>query len=530
MMLQDVLQSAIDGDRLTPARVGPMRTAVKQFSAMFELTPDQLPPQQYHLPKEVLFRFIEQHSAADVGPRKLANTKNNIRWLLDLAVREGWLRPAAATSLTWKDRRKNASAVILYRARTDSRHSPSNMYALLLPAAEPTTNTPRGFRADILRQRQGLQLAPQALLDEINEYLDWCQKAYAPKRDAKIQKRAVSAELCRRDVLRIAGYAHHIAGIPLTEITLKQLTEPELVQAFVSWWVNERRGRVTISIHNYLTPLQVIARHWLKDPTRAEALRVINDSLSNDDGPVWDKEQSLAPLRMIEDAGLRNYPFTAERLQRHWSLRLLHAHIKDPAHVHLTDSWNTGHTGNRTGTQVMMSLIIRLLVRLPMRQRCIREMRLGHNLKQLPDGQWEVHFRGLELKIASRKTTGLNEYHHLVPPELTGLINEWLTFWRPRRLPEHGSDLVFMNSMGRPYKAPELNLLFYRAVYRFTGIRTTIHMVRDSWASDYLDATGDVSGCADMLRRYRADGAHGIMPMCSSAAPRDAPPAGCRHT
>ena len=24
-------------------------------------------------------------------------------------------------------------------------------------------------------------------------------------------------------------------------------------------------------------------------------------------------------------------------------------------------------------------------------------------------------------------------------------------------------------------------------------------MVRDSWASDYLDATGDVAGCADMF-------------------------------
>ena len=100
-----------------------------------------------------------------------------------------------------------------------------------------------------------------------------------------------------------------------------------------------------------------------------------------------------------------------------------------------------------------MSLIIRLLVRLPMRQRCIREMRLDHNLQQLPDGNWEVHFKGIELKIASRKTTGINEYRHPVPTELTGLINEWLTFWRPLRLPEKGSDLVFLNQEGRPARA-----------------------------------------------------------------------------
>jgi integrase len=188
-----------------------------------------------------------------------------------------------------------------------------------------------------------------------------------------------------------------------------------------------------------------------------------------------------------------------QRLQRNWHLRTLYAHIRDPDHAPLTKAWIAERDGTHIGSQVMMSLIIRLLVRLPMRQRCIREMRLGHNLKQLPDGQWEVHFRGMELKIASRRSTGINEYRHPVPIELNGLIDEWLTFWRPRRLPEEGTALVFLHAQGRPLQGDLLNKRFINAVYRFTGLRTTIHMVRDSWASDYLDATGDVSGCADML-------------------------------
>ena len=75
-------------------------------------------------------------------------------------------------------------------------------------------------------------------------------------------------------------------------------------------------------------------------------------------------------------------------------------------------------------------------------------------------GHWEVYFRGTQLKIASRKHTGINVYHHPIPAELNGLIDEWLTFWRPRRLPEKGSDLVFLNQEGRPLNSASLNRLF----------------------------------------------------------------------
>jgi site-specific recombinase XerC len=44
-----------------------------------------------------------------------------------------------------------------------------------------------------------------------------------------------------------------------------------------------------------------------------------------------------------------------------------------------------------------------------------------------------------------------------------------------------------------------LTQAFTRTIYRFTGRYTTPHMVRDSWASEYLDATGDIAGAADKL-------------------------------
>ena len=101
--------------------------------------------------------------------------------------------------------------------------------------------------------------------------------------------------------------------------------------------------------------------------------------------------------------------------------------------------------------------------------------------------------------IASYKNAGINVYHHRIPADLTALINEWVDVWRPQRLPEAGSDLVFLNELGRPFRGNSLNLMFFKVIYRITGMRTTIHMVRDSYASEYLDATGDVAGCADKL-------------------------------
>jgi hypothetical protein len=103
MMLQQVLQSALEQGLIIPSRIAPMRTAVRQFSAMFGRPPDQLGPEQYQLSKEALFYFIEQHSPPDVGPAKLRNTKNNIRWLLDLALAQRWLRPVGLPR-TWDTR------------------------------------------------------------------------------------------------------------------------------------------------------------------------------------------------------------------------------------------------------------------------------------------------------------------------------------------------------------------------------------------------------------------------------------------
>ena len=103
-------------------------------------------------------------------------------------------------------------------------------------------------------------------------------------------------------------------------------------------------------------------------------------------------------------------------------------------------------------------------------------------------------------KIDSRQNV-VNEYRQPFPKDLEPLLVEWLTVWRSRRLAISGSaaHLVFMNRDGNPLTSPMLRETFTRTIFRFTGRSTTPHMVRDSWASEYLDATGDIAGAADKL-------------------------------
>ena len=92
-----------------------------------------------------------------------------------------------------------------------------------------------------------------------------------PTVDAKVQKRAITADRLRKVLLRIGGYAHHIAGIPLDGDHPGAVdASPPLSRGSCDWWVNDRRGRVTETIQAYVSDLQVIARHWLKDEPRAQ--------------------------------------------------------------------------------------------------------------------------------------------------------------------------------------------------------------------------------------------------------------------
>jgi Phage integrase family len=495
MLLQTLLDSALASGQVKPSRVGPLKTAIKQYAAMFGKDAADLSPHVYHKSPEAIGDWCEQHASETLGPRGLANLKNNIRWLLNLGVEQKWLLPIVGDIVPWHLQHK------LPPGRLRRPHAPGELtversgYRLLMPADRSKPIAP-WMAGVVKRQQANLQVIPDGLLAELNAYLAWCMREYAPDRPAKIKKRQSSAHLTSQAVCAVGGYAVHILGQPLASLSLARCTDPELVNMFVDWWVNTRRQRITRTITDLLAHLATIAKYWLKDSARAEALYQMRMSLGQPPA-VFDKSRTVLSLREIERVGRSIYPLNEERLKSSRYARAVARHIRDPERFPMRDGRSSSFT--KTAWKAQMSLLIRLLVRIPLRQRNLREMKLGHNLKRTADGRWEIHFRGKELKVAMRQGRE-HEVRYLFPEELCGQLDEFLTIWRPYLLGQTvDCQVVFLNRQGQPLTSNHLCSMYTKAVYRVLGKYTTIHLARDAWASDYLDATGDIAGAADRL-------------------------------
>jgi hypothetical protein len=496
MMLQTLLDQALASGQVKPTRVGPLKTAVKQYARMFGKDAADLAPDVYHRSPEAVGDWCDRYAPDTLGPRGLANLKNNVRWLLALGVEEKWLLPIVGEIVPWHLQHKLPQGRLKRPRLPGEIDVPQTGYRLLLPRDRSKPSAP-WMRSVVERERANLQLIPDALLAELNAYLAWCMREYAPDRPAKIKKRPTTARLTSEAVCAVGGYAVHIAGQSLNSLSLARVTDPELVKAFVDWWVNHRRQRVTRHIIDMVAHLATLAEYWLKDMSRAHGLRDIRRSLGSP-AAVFDKDATLLSLREIERVGRSVYPMNEERLKSSPYARALANYLKDPVQCPLHGGW-ARTTFTKTAWKAQMSLIIRLLVRLPLRQRNIREMKLGHSLKRTADGRWEIHFRGRELKVAVRQGRE-NEVRYLFPEDLCGQLDEFLTTWRPYLLGQvPDSQVVFITRQGQPLTSDHLCAMYTRTVYRVLGKYTTIHMIRDAWASDYLDATGDIAGAADRL-------------------------------
>jgi integrase len=162
--------------------------------------------------------------------------------------------------------------------------------------------------------------------------------------------------------------------------------------------------------------------------------------------------------------------------------------------------------GVRGATRFQRGLMLKLLTRIPMRSRNLREMRLGKNLFQDRAGHWHLEFRGTELKVgkrAGRTNEYLFDLTQYCPPDTDDLLpalEEFLTVYRPRipNTTAHGP--VFMTQIGTPYDVGSLRAELATIVARYTGQRFHPHIIRSIWGSEYLEEhPGDFATVAEML-------------------------------
>ena len=157
------------------------------------------------------------------------------------------------------------------------------------------------------------------------------------------------------------------------------------------------------------------------------------------------------------------------------------------------------HQGRR-GPPSFKGMILKLLVRIPLRQRNLRELRLDRHLYQ-EAGHWHLHFSGDDLKIGHRGAQ-VNTYHVDLTdycPDFLPVLKEFLEGVSPLPPQSHGSTLLFLTQGGKPYTKNALHHELSVAVALRTGQQFYPHLIRTIWATEYIEKKRDFTGAAYML-------------------------------
>jgi hypothetical protein len=272
------------------------------------------------------------------------------------------------------------------------------------------------------------------------------------------------------------GYHVNICG---RTPTLADLLEVGHLTAFVRWHAT-RMGR-TLSVTGRQVAIMIATMAKVLDDPAQHKLADFRRSLKVPT-PVHNKRNhwvSLATLEAVADACL--------------------AEGRAPL---VPAGKRSRFPGAQRAGRFQRGLILKLLVRIPLRQRNVREMQLGKHLAQDPQtGHWHLEFRGDELKVGNRGpqvnvyAVDLTEYC----PEFLPLLEEFLQVHRPKLPNAATSRFVFLGQHGIPYSTKTLHMDLSEVVAMRTGQRFYPHLIRTIWATEYLEKTQDFATAATML-------------------------------
>ena len=161
----------------------------------------------------------------------------------------------------------------------------------------------------------------------------------------------------------------------------------------------------------------------------------------------------------------------------------------------------TRNSGVRRALQFQKGVMLKLLVRAPLRQRNVRELRLDQHLYKDEVGHWHLHFAGDDLKIGTRGGR-INEYNLDLSADTDGLVpvlEEFLRDYRPRLPNATTSPFLFLMQSGKPYERHSLYQELSRVVAMRTGQRFYPHLIRSIWATAYLEKYQDFTTAAVLL-------------------------------
>jgi hypothetical protein len=455
MTLLDLFTTLLTQGHLPAKRAKDFKTSIRYFArAVGKDTPAQCQEGDFVMAPTLWHEKLDRYFGAlttPPSPHTVRNTRHNLRVLFRVAHEVGLLTRPQEVPRRVPRREPHIKAFTLtspYRQRWLASHVPYRL-------------APDDWPADIH-----------------TAWHAYCASRQLKTRPITLQNRTAA----------LSAYLGFLITIEDLAVHWDDLFQVPYIDQFVRW--NSQRSQTTITsqARQVVHILRTIASQ-LEHPALA-AIRRYERELPTPE-PMHEKKDHWITLRELEQAGLA----------------LLQA-ARTPVTSHGQNVFNLPYyrkicasPGLVRAMQHQQALILRWLVRIPLRSRNMREMQLERNLYHDRDGHWHLHFRGTELKSATRNGRS-NSYHVDLTsycPELLPHLEEFLTVYRPRIPQRPPASYVFATRRGRPFTQQTFRRELADLVLRYANRRFYPHLIRTIWATEFLSQTRDVKTAAHIL-------------------------------
>jgi integrase len=348
-----------------------------------------------------------------------------------------------------------------------------------LVACGYTKNAPFVF---LRKKNYGVPLLefPARLREEVNEVLRWKSANFEPDRPKGAKVRPVSARSIKQTISSLYGYATKIAN--LAEIdSLEQLLQKRIVSGFSTWCINEQKlkGRPLFGQLAHL--LAAVSKHPDHKALELSWFRPLLDTI---------------PIEGYETV-------KARKAKKYLPYDVL---ASIPAKIRAKRKAEATRGEEHVARLVMEELMIAWLLVFPWRQRNLRECRVAGPDPNLFKGAVE-EFSGIDkpswaveeeannpnaefwqVRFSVDETKTEVAVHSLVPKQLIGLLEEYLSEYRPVLLKGRKCDTLFVPSETDVVSAKFVTNTVSELTLRYGGRRVTPHLFRDIVAFAWLKA------------------------------------------
>ena len=447
MTLKDLLIAMETQGHIPISRMKDIQTSIRHFArAVGKETPEQCQQDDFLLSTAVRKEKLDTYfMSLDKRPSAstFRNTRNNLSFLFRTAHDAGLITPPQSLPLFPSTREQHEKI-----ARQTSPYREHWLAAKSISYVLPYHAWPTDMQAA------------------------W--QNYAASRQLKIRQATLTKY--RQHLSAYIGFLINIQGL---SAQWDHLFDASHLDRFLSW--HSQLLQVGISPRAYMAAkVLLVLASQLNHPSLPALKHYLRDLPTPE--PLHNKQHHGITLRELETIGL--------------------SVLQDARKPLMTPSSTTTRPGLIRALQHQQALMLRLLVRVPLRSRNLREIQLNKNLYKDQNGCWHVHFSGSELKIGTRNGR-TNEYHVNLTEYFSDLLphlEEFLTIYRPRIPQTETSLLLFRTSHGNPYTEKSIHLELATLVLRRSNKRFYPHLIRTIWATEYLtNNPGDYDGAAAML-------------------------------